>query len=542
MEALQLCEQALASDANNSEVLHLAAIAAAHLNQLDQALAFIQRALNADHDNPQLLNSYGNILLRHHRVDEAIEAFENAIQFKPDYAAAYNNLGNAHFRQQQFALARKAYEKALDFDIKFAESFFNLARVAITEDNFEEAKSSLQRVIQLNPRHYRALTQLGQIELQEEHWEQAAELFEKSLVLQPAQANALSALGTIRLQQHHYADAVTLLTHALEIHPEIKLANWHLATAYLAQNNIELALQHYLRELAIEPHADCYYNAGVLYGYQNKFIEAAEYLEHSLKMDPSYFPAQLNLAALYLKQHKIKEAIVHYQKALDLKPNDPEITHILHALQQDQNPEKAPDSFAAHLFDQYAPHYDQHLTQHLKFSVPQLVFNAVAEKITDRKNLRILDLGCGTGLSAEAFAPFASELIGVDLSEKMLALAKAKKIYHRLKQADLESTLVNFNNLDLIIAGDVFSYIGALDTIFKLAYDALKSGGIFVFTTEISEEKDFHLSQAVRYQHHKHYLNRLIEKNKFKKIHFETAELRQQFREPVMGYVVALEK
>lgn len=503
---------------------------------------FIQRALQESPDNAQLFNSYGNILLRAQRMDDAIEAFENAIRIKSDYAAAYNNLGNAYFHQQQIPLAKKSYEKALDYDVKFAEAFFNLARIAIVEAHFDKAKASLNYVIQLNPRHFRALTQLGQLELQDQHWELAADLFEKSLILQPQQANALSALGTIRLQEQRYDDAVKLLNAALEIKQDIKLANWHLATAYLAQNNIQLALQHYLREIKIEPHADCYYNVGILYGYQNKFIESAEYLAETLKIDPSYFPAQLNLAALYLKQQKIQEAIAHYQKALDLKPNNPEITHILHALQQDQNPEKAPDSFTAQLFDQYAPHYDQHLTQHLKFSVPKLLFNSVVEKIKDRKNLRILDLGCGTGLTGEMFAPFANELIGVDLSEKMLAGARAKKIYQRLEQADIEVALAQFNNVDLIIAGDVFSYIGGLETIFKLAYAALKTGGIFAFTTEISEEKNFHLSQNVRYQHHKNYLNHLIEANQFQIIQFEEAELRQQFREPVMGYVIALEK
>lgn len=461
---------------------------------------------------------------------------------KPDYSAAYNNLGNAHLHQQNLALAKKSYEKALEFDIQFAEAFFNLARIAIIENDFSRAKTSLARVIALNPAHYRALTQLGQLELQDQHWEEARELFEKSLNLQPHQANALSALGSLQLQQQQYDEAIKSLGLALEIKPNSKLANWHLATAYLAKNELDLALQHYLRELEIEAHADCYYNIGVLYSYQDKFIEAAEFLTAALKMDPSYLPAQMNLAALYLKQQKLKEATEHYQKALDLKPNDPEIKHILHALKQDQSPAKAPDSFAAQLFDQYAPHYEQHLTQHLKFSVPKLIFEAVCEKIQGRNNLRILDLGCGTGLSAEPFATFASELIGVDLSEKMLALAKEKKIYQRLEQADIETTLTKFNHLDLIIAGDVFSYIGELDTIFKLAHAALKAEGLFAFTTEISQKDDFHLSQAVRYQHHKNYLNRLIAENKFKLIRFEEAPLRQQFREPVMGYLVVLEK
>ena len=48
------------------------------------------------------------------------------------------------------------------------------------------------------------------------------------------------------------------------------------------------------------------------------------------------------------------------------------------------------------------------------------------------KQLDVLDAGCGTGLCGPLLAPYARRLIGVDLSEGMLALAKEKHVYDAL--------------------------------------------------------------------------------------------------------------
>ncbi|MFC7539927.1 class I SAM-dependent DNA methyltransferase [Siccirubricoccus deserti] len=57
------------------------------------------------------------------------------------------------------------------------------------------------------------------------------------------------------------------------------------------------------------------------------------------------------------------------------------------------------------------------------------------------RGLRVLDLGCGTGLSGVALAPFAARLEGLDLSPRMLAEAGRRGLYQALHQADLLSFL-----------------------------------------------------------------------------------------------------
>ena len=51
--------------------------------------------------------------------------------------------------------------------------------------------------------------------------------------------------------------------------------------------------------------------------------------------------------------------------------------------------------------------------------------------------LDVLDAGCGTGLCGALVAPFARRLLGVDLSEGMLAHAMEKSVYHELFKAKL---------------------------------------------------------------------------------------------------------
>ena len=54
-----------------------------------------------------------------------------------------------------------------------------------------------------------------------------------------------------------------------------------------------------------------------------------------------------------------------------------------------------------------------------------------------KRSLRILDLGCGTGLSGAAFKDLAAKLHGVDLSPAMIEKSRAREIYDRLSEDDV---------------------------------------------------------------------------------------------------------
>ncbi|MGO8659116.1 methyltransferase domain-containing protein, partial [Rhizobium ruizarguesonis] len=54
---------------------------------------------------------------------------------------------------------------------------------------------------------------------------------------------------------------------------------------------------------------------------------------------------------------------------------------------------------------------------------------------------RLLDLGCGTGLTGGALRDLCEDMTGIDISEKMVEIAHEKDLYETLFVAEVEDFL-----------------------------------------------------------------------------------------------------
>ncbi|WP_235440491.1 class I SAM-dependent methyltransferase [Paenibacillus sp. DMB20] len=100
---------------------------------------------------------------------------------------------------------------------------------------------------------------------------------------------------------------------------------------------------------------------------------------------------------------------------------------------------------------------------------------------------RILDLGCGFGWFCRfARQHGAGSVLGVDVSEKMLARGKAetKDPLITYRKADLEQLELNAGAFDLVFSSLVFHYIEKLDRLMAEVHKSLLPGGHFVFSVE----------------------------------------------------------
>ena len=102
--------------------------------------------------------------------------------------------------------------------------------------------------------------------------------------------------------------------------------------------------------------------------------------------------------------------------------------------------------------------------------------------------MRVLDLGCGTGLAGAAFRSRAAYLSGVDLSPAMIEKARARDIYDALAVGDLETALAQEGPaFDLILAADTLVYLGDLAPVFGVIATHLSPDGYFLFTAEAQD-------------------------------------------------------
>ena len=107
--------------------------------------------------------------------------------------------------------------------------------------------------------------------------------------------------------------------------------------------------------------------------------------------------------------------------------------------------------------------------------------------LPDLTGKRVLDLGSGFG----AFCRFAveagaAEVVGVDLSEKMIASARERgpNLPIRYEQADLETYVPQTGAYDLVFSSLAVHYLGDFDAFARKVSDALVPGGAFVFSME----------------------------------------------------------
>jgi predicted TPR repeat methyltransferase len=299
------------------------------------------------------------------------------------------------------------------------------------------------------------------------------------------------------------------------------LEEWGQAEAYLNQS---IKLMPYL--------AEAQYHLGIIKLKNGDYPTAQMHFQQATDRDPTHFGAWYNLGLLNKQQGFFLIADACFEKAQALQPDSEIIAFLRATLNQSATPTQPPEGFVEELFDHYASHYEVHMHTSLDYQVPQTLFQLFEENmVSSPHSLNIIDLGCGTGLAGELFRPAAKSLIGIDLSSRMLQVARQKNLYDDLHQANILKTLQQLSpaSIDVMIAADVLGYLGVLDSLFETISRALKPGGCFVFSVE-SGEKSVALSAHTRFTHSRNYIEGLCQKYGLKIIAHKANNLRTEIK------------
>jgi predicted TPR repeat methyltransferase len=266
-------------------------------------------------------------------------------------------------------------------------------------------------------------------------------------------------------------------------------------------------------------------------------------LKRAVELNPEDWDSWYYLGDAALTLGRRGEARDAYQKYFVVHPEDAEIEHLLVALRDDAPPPRAPDRTIQCIYKDFADHYESLMCKDLEYQGPERIQEGIKAVIGEARDLDVLDLGCGSGLSGVALKPFAARLTGLDLSPEMLALAKARNIYDRLEVAEITEWLEQTNEyFDLIAVCDCLIYFGDLHRIVAAAAKRLRPGGIFAMSMERGDRYPFRLTDTGRYEHHPDHVREAASAADLAVARLEEAFLRLEYGARVTGIYAVLQK
>jgi len=361
----------------------------------------------------------------------------------------------------QLALARSRFVEGI--------AHFEAGRLA-------EARSAFEAALGLAPDRPSIVANLGITLARLGEAQVAIPLLQKSTRLDPRHVDSWVCLGQIHESRGEWAAAAKALEQALALEPQ------H-ATLWVSR-------------------AHCQHRLGQLDAALHSF-------DRALANEPQAATIWSERGGLLRELHRLDEAAECFERALALGADRELNGYFLASVRGTGSVTAPPRRYVEALFDDYAADFQQHLVGQLGYRGFEVLLRPLLE--AGRRYRRVLDLGCGTGLCGSLIQPQAEVVDGLDVSSAMLAEAARLGIYRQLIHADLGAFLnTATESADLVLAADVFIYVGELSPIFPALRRLLTVGGCLAFTVEkAAEGRDLELLPSLRYAHSAAYIRRL---------------------------------
>ena len=345
--------------------------------------------------------------------------------------------------------------------------------------------------------------------------------------------------GRTLAAQSRWREAVAAFDCALALSPSNPAIGCELAVA-LANAGDSSASRDLLEELIARLPGDggLHLQLGCVNFAAGRTHEAISCWSAAANMLPSPDDALENLAAAWRRLGDREAEAECWRRLAAISPDHPVAAHMLGATGRAPVPARASDRYVKHLFDRFSRDFD-HVLERLSYRVPAVVRAWFEARWPEpRADLRVLDVGCGTGLCGAQIAPWATTLDGVDLSPEMLAKARALGVYSNLATGEMCAYLSTHPGAyDVIVAGDVLCYTGDLAPFAQASRRALRPGGSVAFSVEATDsDLGFVLEAHGRYAHSHSAIRRWF--SDFREVYLRSEVVRTELGSPVRGWWV----
>ncbi len=556
-EAERLYRKILETSPHHPVILNLLGLIAQNKGLHSEAADCFSRAIA---QSPQTAEYYFNLawsLERCHKTAEAVEYYHRALQLQPGIKEAHNALGNLYLAAGRREQAQDQFNQAALLEPGYVEPRANLAKmnqdlpalqklqsqyphealipyyISLLQRQSGQTASALesaQLAYNLQQDEETALL-VGELYLEQQQPDRAEPYFRRVLLFNPKSVGALINLAN---REPDPETAEKMYKQALDLSPQNIDAHINYADLLYRQKRLHEALEEYRQAVILDPEKpEVSNNLGIIQKDFGEYEEALGLFFNALLHQPDRKEYALNIAEtlMLLYEKAPEEAQKIARNWLKKTPNNIFARRLNEIF--DHTDGESGKEYVQKLFDLFADNYEE-VMQRLDYRLPQII----ADKLGPLEG-HIIDLGCGTGLTGVALKNPRNSLTGIDISPAMLEKARQKKIYDRLEEADITDYCRRLPAADMVVAADVFGYLGALDEIIPLIFPRN-----FCFSIAADDTTEsWRLMPNGRFRHNPAYVKKLLQKAGYSNITELPAVLRHENGEDVNGFVfIAKEK
>ena len=369
------------------------------------------------------------------------------------------------------------------------------------------------------------------------YFEEALKKVNNLLKIQPNNADLHNNKGIILRALKKYNDALKCYKDAIIIDKNNPVYFNNRGNLYWDMGEEKLADKDYNKSLDINPkYYDALINLIKLRQYQELHEEAENLCLKALEINKNNNMGFKLLGISQINQRKIDLGIKNLNISQKIK-FDRSIEHQIDIL-KGKEVDTTPMEFIENTFDHYANKFDHHLINILNYSVPNFIekeLNLIDKKI---KFENVIDLGCGTGLCGKFLKNKSSNLIGIDISPRILEKADKKNIYDKLICSNFIDYLKKTSSqFDLFVAADVFIYTGEISETFDLIKKRASKESYFIFSTETLNQGNYKLQESGRFSHSENYIKQKSIENSMILISKKDIKVRKEKNKWIKGHL-----
>ncbi len=343
------------------------ALAANHLFEVSK--------LNQDVFTPQQHYELGRTLQAQNKIPKAIACYRAAIKAQPRFWLAYRNLSNLLFKQEKYERAIDVYRQGAKNNPQDSRYYYALASTLASQKKWVRASNNYEKAAQLKPSakvyyhwgiaqhalreyaqassHFQAAAQLKpspQIyyrwglalgELNE--WDRARLCYQQAISLNHNYVPAWYQLGLLWQNQQQWSQAIAAYQQTIALKPLFRealinlglvyrqLGEYDLSNAYCQKAIESIAKTSPLKTLALagsqqtvaehpQALAKQYYQLAKLLRAQGHFSQAITVYCETIKLDPEFKVAYIDLQYTPTAKEQSKELIQFYRQILEQYP------------------------------------------------------------------------------------------------------------------------------------------------------------------------------------------------------------------------------